>query len=94
VVFNADSQPETVAYHLLPSFLLAAYQRQQTSVESQERGLEQLQQTVKMQAEQIERQQMIIQTQAEQTDALRRDVDSLKALLARSLQGAAQHAQR
>ncbi len=94
VVFNADGKPETVAYHLLPSFLLAEYQRQQTSVELQERGVEQLQQTVQLQAEQIERQQKIIQTQAEQMDVLRQDVDSLKALLARSLQGAAQHAQR
>jgi len=34
-VFNDDGEPETVKYHLLPSFLLAAYQRQQKVVESQ-----------------------------------------------------------
>jgi hypothetical protein len=31
-VFNADGQPETVKYHLLPSFLLAAYQEQHKTI--------------------------------------------------------------
>jgi hypothetical protein len=34
-VFNVNGQTETVRYHLLPSFLLAAYQRQQMTIESQ-----------------------------------------------------------
>jgi type II secretory pathway component PulJ len=34
-VVNADGRPETVKYHLLPSLLLAAYQRQSETVRSQ-----------------------------------------------------------
>jgi hypothetical protein len=34
-VFNADGQPETVKYHLLPSFLLAGYQEQQKTIAAQ-----------------------------------------------------------
>jgi hypothetical protein len=34
-VFNDDGQPETVKYHLLPSFLLAGYQRQQQIIAAQ-----------------------------------------------------------
>jgi len=34
-VFNKDGQPETVKYHLLSTFLLAAYQRQQRIIETQ-----------------------------------------------------------
>ena len=34
-VFNAHGQTETVRYHLLPSFLLAGYQRQQKTIETQ-----------------------------------------------------------
>ena len=33
-VFNADGQPETVKYHLLPSFLLAAHQRDHRSLQA------------------------------------------------------------
>jgi hypothetical protein len=45
-VFNRDGQPETVKYHLLPSFLLAAYQQQSETVRSQS-------ETIRGQAEQI-----------------------------------------
>ena len=45
-VFNADGQPETVKYHLLPTFLLAGYQAQ---VERAERH----QRIIQSQAEQI-----------------------------------------
>ena len=45
-VFNDDGQPETVKYHLLPSFLLAAYQRQSETVRRQS-------DTIRSQAEQI-----------------------------------------
>ena len=34
-VFNAQGQPETVKYHLLPSFLLAGYQAQQNTIAAQ-----------------------------------------------------------
>jgi hypothetical protein len=34
-VFNADGQPETVKYHLLPSFLLAGYRQQQRTIDAQ-----------------------------------------------------------
>ncbi len=36
-VFNKDGQPETVKYHLLPSFLLAGYQAQQNTIAAQAR---------------------------------------------------------
>ena len=38
-VFNDDGQPETVKYHLLPSFLLSEVQRQHKIIVSQERRL-------------------------------------------------------
>jgi hypothetical protein len=34
-VFNDDGRPETVKYHLLPSFLLAGYQQQQRIIQAQ-----------------------------------------------------------
>jgi hypothetical protein len=34
-VFNNDGTPETVKYHLLPTFLLAGYQQQQTIIAAQ-----------------------------------------------------------
>jgi hypothetical protein len=34
-VFNKDGQPETVKYHLLPTFLLAGYQAQQKTIAAQ-----------------------------------------------------------
>jgi hypothetical protein len=45
-VFNKDGQPETVKYHLLPSFLLAGYQQQQKVIERQA-------EEIKSQAEQL-----------------------------------------
>jgi Chaperone of endosialidase/Collagen triple helix repeat (20 copies) len=39
-VFNENGQPETVKYHLLPTFLLAAYQRQAELAERQKRTIE------------------------------------------------------
>jgi hypothetical protein len=61
-VFNKEGQPETVKYHLLPAFLLAEVQRQETVAQQQRK---------------------IIASQAEHVAVLRRDVDNLKALLAR-----------
>jgi len=34
-VFNADGQPETVKYHLLPTFLLEGFQEQQRVIAAQ-----------------------------------------------------------
>jgi hypothetical protein len=41
-VFNEDGQPETVKYHLLPSFLLAGYQQQHKVIQALERRLKHL----------------------------------------------------
>jgi hypothetical protein len=68
-VFNEDGQPETVKYHLLPSFLLAAYQRQQ--------------QTIAAQAERAEQQREIIQAQRDEMAAVQQRLRRLEALLAR-----------
>jgi hypothetical protein len=47
-VFNHDGQPETVKYHLLPSFLLAAYQRQSETIRSQAEMIAALEQRLGM----------------------------------------------
>ena len=43
-VFNKDGAPETVSYHLLPSFLLAGYQAQQKTIDAQAARIETLEQ--------------------------------------------------
>jgi hypothetical protein len=45
-VFNDDGQPETVKYHLLPSFLLNEYQRQQKTIVAQAEQMAALRQDV------------------------------------------------
>lgn len=75
-VFNADGQPETVKYHLLPALLLNEYQRQQK--------------IIALQAEQAQQQRKTIQSQAEQMAALERRFSALEARLAATLQTAAQ----
>jgi hypothetical protein len=64
-VFNDKGQPETVKYHELPTFLLAAFQRQQ--------------QVVGTQAAHIERQQKTIDAQARALAALERRVAALES---------------
>jgi hypothetical protein len=81
-VFNQDGTPETVKYHLLPSFLLAGYQQQQQTIAAQAGQ-------IAAQAAQARQQQTVIQAQAEQMAALRQDVDNLKTLLARLDSGSA-----
>jgi hypothetical protein len=49
-VFNEKGQPETVKYHLLPSFLLAAHQRQQQSLAKQAAEIAELKQLVQAQS--------------------------------------------
>ncbi len=68
-VFNKDGTPETVKYHLLPSFLLAGYQSQQ--------------QTIAAQAEKIETLAERDRQQAEKIDALEQRLRSIEALLPR-----------
>jgi trimeric autotransporter adhesin len=46
-VFNKDGTPETVKYHLLPSFLLAGYQAQQTTIATQADKIEALEQRLR-----------------------------------------------
>jgi hypothetical protein len=67
-VFNQDGTPETVKYHLLPSFLLAGYQQQQ--------------QTIAALTEQARQQQMTIQAQTEQMAAQERRLRTIEAMLA------------
>jgi hypothetical protein len=68
-VFNKDGTPETVKYHLLPSFLLAGYQQQQKIIETQ--------------AERDRQQQKTIEAQAEQLAALEQRLLAIEALLPR-----------
>ena len=67
-VFNKDGTPETVKYHLLPSFLLAGYQSQQ--------------QTIAAQAEKIETLTERDRQQAEKIDALEQRLRTIEAMLA------------
>lgn len=66
-VFNAEGQPETVKYHLLPTFLLAGYQEQQRIVAAQ--------------AEALALQQARIDAQAQELAALEERLRSLEAAL-------------
>ena len=68
-VFNRKGQPETVKYHVLPSLLLAAYQRQQ--------------QTITAQSEQAERQRQTIAAQREQIAALEQRLATIESRLAK-----------
>ena len=47
-VFNADGQPETVKYHLLPAFLLADVQRQHKIIASQAKQMAALERRLNM----------------------------------------------
>jgi hypothetical protein len=64
-----DGQPETVKYHLLPSFLLAGYQQQQ--------------QTIAAQAQKIETQAEGIKSQAELMAAMQQRLSDLEARMGR-----------
>ena len=62
-VFNEDAQPETVKYHLLPSFLLAGYQQQQRTIAAHE-------DRIRSQAALVREQQNLIEAQQRQIAAL------------------------
>ena len=90
-VFNKDGQPQTVKYHELPTFLLAAYQHEHKTLQS-------AQEQVAAQAKEIERQRAINRallarldreetvnrTQEAQVAALVRRLDRLDARVALS----------
>jgi hypothetical protein len=66
-VFNKDGQPETVKYHLLPSFLLAGYQQQQRIIQAQAEQAREQQSLIVAQQRQIaglEQRLRIIETRA------------------------------
>jgi hypothetical protein len=52
-VFNADGQPETVKYHLLPALLLNEVQQQHKIIQSQAALTQQQHKTIQTQAQQI-----------------------------------------
>ena len=80
-VFNQNGQPETVKYHLLPSFLLAGYQRQQKTIAAL---TEEARQQKRAQTERSRRQERTIEAQAEQIAALERRLSSIEAAVARA----------
>ena len=82
-VFNAEGQPETVKYHLLPTFLLAGYQEQQRVIAAQADRISALESQV---AEQRAAHQASIEVQQYETAAveerLQRRLTELEAQLA------------
>jgi hypothetical protein len=74
-VVNEDGRPETVKYHLLPSFLLAGYQQQQKRMEAQ--------------AEEARRQRATIDAQAAEIADLKQRLLAIEALLPRVTKAAA-----
>jgi hypothetical protein len=71
-----DGQPETVKYHLLPSFLLAGYQAQQKVIDAQGGEARSQRATIETQAEQIK-------NQAEQLAAQEQRLRDLEARMSR-----------
>jgi hypothetical protein len=68
-VFNEDGRPETVKYHLLPSFLLAGYQQQQKRMQAQ--------------ADEARQQRATIDTQASEIAELKQRLLAIEAMLPR-----------
>jgi hypothetical protein len=66
-VFNEHGQPETVKYHLLPTFLLEAFQEQQRTIAAQQ--------------EELRQQRAINDAQAERMAALEARLLSIEAML-------------
>src|SRR5665213_2186134 len=75
-VFNDKGQPETVKYHLLPTFLLAAYRQDHKIIQQDHK-------VIHAQAEQIDRQREINRAEADQVAALERRLNTIETRLAR-----------
>ena len=74
---NAQGTPETVKYHLLPSFLLAGYQAQQHKIAEQTTLNNGQQQTIAAQADELAR----LKERVAATEALEQRLQRLEALL-------------
>jgi hypothetical protein len=74
-VFNADGQPETVAYHQLPTFLLAGFQEQQRVIAAQAEQLARQQVSIEALRERVR----VVDTQQERIVALEDRLRSIEA---------------
>ena len=81
-VFNDKGQPETVKYHLLPTFLLAGYQAQQRVIAEQAEELSRQRSINDAQAEQLA-EQLAMQLQQERMAALEDSFRNIEARLTR-----------
>jgi Chaperone of endosialidase len=53
VVYNSDGQPESVAYHLLPTLLLNELQKEHRQIEQQQLELKQARELIQVQSQQL-----------------------------------------
>lgn len=88
-VFNKDGQPQTVKYHELPTFLLAAYQHDHKTLQSaqeqiaaQAKEIERQRAINKALMARLDREEQINRTQEAQVTALVRRLDRLDARVA------------
>jgi len=83
-VFNERGQPETVKYHLLPALLLAGYQQQQRTIQSQSDQISSQAEVDQLQQALIKEQAAEIKAQAARIAALERRFKALEAVLVQS----------
>ena len=69
-VFNAEGQPETVKYHLLPTFLLAGYQEQQRVIAAQAEQLARQRDEIVAVEERLQRRLMELEAQLARMETL------------------------
>jgi hypothetical protein len=81
VAFNKDGTPETVKYHLLPSFLLAAYQQQHKVIEAQQEQISDQTGRIGTQQEQIAEQRQQMAVQAAEIATLKQQMQHIEAML-------------
>ena len=72
VVYDQDGKPYSVAYHVLPSMLLALVQRQQKDFDAQQRLIEQQQRT-------LQAQDTLLRAHQKAMNDLKQEVSALKA---------------
>jgi hypothetical protein len=88
-VFNKDSLPETVKYHLLPTLLLAEHQQQEQTITAQEDDIADQTRQIAARAEQIETLTARDQQQAESIATLEQRLLAIEVMLARGGKAAA-----
>jgi septal ring factor EnvC (AmiA/AmiB activator) len=77
-VYNRKGKPETVKYHLLPTFLLAAYQQDHKAHREQTEEIDRLRKTIRAEADEIARERKINRSQAKAIAALERRLSMLE----------------